>query len=304
MSIRFTRFMALVCSLLVTLLALLPAQDAFAADQKWINQVWSDYKAYNKKTVNAYNAYQKQADKVYKQLNDKSSSDLDELEQKVLKDQEEWVQQLEADLEQLKLKYGGSTELADELAKYERYINPSYLNSPMYTYTKAADRNYLNSTMWRLSKALDENYLNSLMWKYSRTIDSNYLNSSAWKFKNTVDENYLNSPMWKLRNGSDKNYLNSPIWKYSKGKISKATAKSSYNKLFKAQTAASAKSNAQRKQEISDIAASTKTKVAEIYNGSVQSLEQQREETLRSISELRKSISGEGLVWEPLLTEQ
>ena len=45
-------------------------------------------------------------------------------------------EKLQADLDQLKLKYEGNRDLKDKLTQYERLINPSYLNSPMWKYAK------------------------------------------------------------------------------------------------------------------------------------------------------------------------
>ncbi|MGG4103845.1 hypothetical protein AAXB25_07935 [Paenibacillus lautus] len=292
------------CSLLLAVSVLIPQTTVHAADQKWMNQVWSEYQSYNKKTVNAYNTYQKQADKKYQQFYDESHASLDQLERTVLEDQKLWDEKLKADLDQLKLKYEGNRDLKDKLAQYERFINPSYLNSPMWKYANAANRHYLNSTLWKLSKEMNEDYLNSLMWTYKKTIDPDYLNSSAWKFYKTVSETYLNSPMWKLRNGSSTSYLNSPMWKYKHGKISKATAKSQYSKLFKEQTTAISMSNAARKSEIEKMASSTQKKIADLYKETVITLETRREEALRSIFDLRIEITGEGLQWETLLVER
>lgn len=292
------------CSLLLAVSVLVPLTTVHAADQKWINQVWSEYKSYNKKTVNAYNNYQKQADKKYKAFYNASHASLDQLEKKVLEDQKQWDEKLRADLEQLKLKYEGNRDLRDKLAQYERFINPSYLNGPMWKYANAANRNYLNSTLWKLSKEMNEDYLNSWMWTYKKTITPSYLNSSAWKFSKTVSESYLNSPMWKLRNGSSTSYLNSPMWKYKQGKISKATAKSQYGKLFKEQTTAISKGNAARKSEIKKMASGTQKNIDELYKETVVILETRREEALKSISDLRIEIAGEGLKWEALLVEK
>lgn len=41
------------CSLLLAVSVLIPQTTVHAADQKWMNQVWSEYKSYHKKTVNA-----------------------------------------------------------------------------------------------------------------------------------------------------------------------------------------------------------------------------------------------------------
>lgn len=292
------------CSLLLAVSVLFPQTTVHAADQKWMNQVWSEYKSYNKKTVNAYNNYQKQVDKKYKVFYDASHASLDQLEKKVLEDQKQWDEKLQADLDQLKLKYEGNRDLKDKLTQYERFINPSYLNSPMWKYAKAADRDYLNSTLWKLSKEMNEDYLNSLMWTYKKTITPSYLNSSAWKFSKMVSESYLNSPMWKLRNGSSTSYLNSPMWKYKQGKISKATAKSQYSKLLKEQTTAISKGNAARKSEITKMASDTQKKIGELYKETVITLETRREEALKSISDLRIEITGEGLQWEALLVEK
>ncbi|WP_036671081.1 MULTISPECIES: hypothetical protein [Paenibacillus] len=292
------------CSLLLAVSVLVPLTTVHAADQKWINQVWSEYKSYNKKTVNAYNNYQKQVDKKYKAFYNASHASLDQLEKKVLEDQKQWDEKLRADLEQLKLKYEGNRDVKDKLTQYERLINPSYLNGPMWKYAKAADRGYLNSTLWRLSKEMNEDYLNSWMWTYKKTITPSYLNSSAWKFSKTVSESYLNSPMWKLRNGSSSSYLNSPMWKYKQGKISKATAKSQYSKLLKEQTTAISKGNAARKSEITKMASGTQKKIDELYKETVVILEARREEALKSISDLRIEIAGEGLQWEALLVEK
>lgn len=292
------------CSLLLAVSVMVPLTTVHAADQKWINQVWSEYKSYNKKTVNAYNHYQKQVDKKYKAFYNASHASLDQLEKKVLEDQKQWDEKLRADLEQLKLKYEGNRDVKDKLTQYERLINPSYLNGPMWKYAKAADRGYLNSTLWKLSKEMNEDYLNSWMWTYKKTITPSYLNSSAWKFSKTVSESYLNSPMWKLRNGSSSSYLNSPMWKYKQGKISKATAKSQYSKLFKEQTTAISKGNAARKSEITKMASGTQKKIDELYKETVVILEARREEALKSISDLRIEIAGEGLQWEALLVEK
>ncbi|RAR41786.1 hypothetical protein [Paenibacillus sp. MDMC362] len=260
------------CSLLLAVSVLFPQTTVHAADQKWMNQVWSEYKSYNKKTVNAYNNYQKQVDKEYKVFYDASHASLDQLEKKVLEDQKHWDEKLQADLDQLKLKYEGNRDLKDKLTQYERFINPSYLNGPMWKYAKAADRDYLNSTLWKLSKEMNEDY--------------------------------LNSPMWKLRNGSSTSYLNSPMWKYKQGKISKATAKSQYSKLFKEQTNAISKGNAARKSEITKMASGTQKKIGELYKETVITLETRREEALKSISDLRIEITGEGLQWEALLAQK
>ena len=209
----------------------------------------------------------------------------------MLEDQKQWDEKLQADLDQLKLKYEGNRDLKDKLTQYERLINPSYLNSPMWKYAKAADRDYLNSTLWKLSKEMNEDYLNSLMWTYKKTITPSYLNSAAWKFSKMVSESYLNSPMWKLRNGSSTSYLNSPMWKYKQGKISKATAKSQYSKLFKEQTTAISKGIA-RKSEITKMATGTQKKIGELYKETVITLETRREEALKSISDLRTEITG------------
>lgn len=300
--LRFMRkSLVLICSLLLAASALMPLTTVHAADQKWIDQVWKDYKAYNKKTVNAYNNYQKQIDNQYKKFYDASHASLDQLEQKVLEDQKLWNEKLEADLEQLESRYEGNRDIQAKLREYGRVINPYHMSSPMWKYATAAKRHYLNSTMWKLDKEMNENYLNSMMWTYKKSITPTYLNSSAWKMATNVNENYLNSPMWKLKNGSSSSYLNSPIWKYDKGKISKAAAKTQYSKLFKAQTAALSKSNAAIKREIATMANNTQNKLGELYTESVRSLEAQREETLKRISELRAEITGEGLSWEPLL---
>ena len=94
--------------LLLAVSVLFPQTTVHATDQKWMNQVWSEYKSYNKKTVNAYNNYQKQVDKKYKVFYDASHASLDQLEKTVLEDQKQWDEKLQADLDQLKLKYEGT----------------------------------------------------------------------------------------------------------------------------------------------------------------------------------------------------
>ncbi|KOR87975.1 hypothetical protein [Paenibacillus solani] len=300
----FRKSCLIICSLLLAVSVLMPLSAVHAADQQWINQIWSEYKSYNKKTVNAYNAYQKQVDKKYKQFYDASQASLNQLEKKVLDDQKQWNETLQADLSQLKLRYEGNRDLNNKLTQYERYINPHYLNSPMWKYKNAADRHYLNSTLWRLSKQVDEHYLNSWMWRYKKAIDPHYLNSPAWRMKNTVSESYLNSSMWKLKNASSSSYLNSPMWKYARGKISKATAKNQYSKLFKAYTAELSESNADRKSEIASMEKEAQKSIDQLYKDTVLALETRREETLQSISDLRIEITGEGLQWEALLVEK
>ena len=292
------------CSLLLAVSVLIPQTTVHAADQKWMNQVWSEYQSYNKKTVNAYKTYQKQADKKYQQFYDESHASLDQLERTVLEDQKQWNEKLKADLDELKRIYAGNRDMQSKLTQYERMISPHQLNSPMWSYTKAATRSYLNGTLWKLDKEASETYLNSLMWTYKKTITPTYLNSSAWKFRNTVSATYLNSPMWNLRNASSSTYLNSPMWKYKHGKISKATAKSQYNKLFKEYTGQLSKSNAARKSEIANMESSTRQKLGQLFNDTVLSLEKRREEALKSISDLRIEITGEGLQWEALLVER
>lgn len=295
------KFLLVACAILIASAAILPVSAADAADQKWIKQVWSGYKAYNLKTVTAYKAYQKQVDKNYKQFYDASQAALNELESKVLSDQKRWNEILETDLLQLEQLYGSSQAMADDLRKYRNYISPTYLNSPMWKYSKEASRAYLNSKMWKLDKELSDTYLNSYMWTYRKTISPTYLNSAAWKMKNNVSETYLNSHMWKLRNGSNDTYLNSPIWKYRQGKLSKAQAKKQYDKLYKEQTTALANYNTARKKEVTNMANSTKKKVNDLHLQTIKALEAQRAETLKEISELRMKLAGEGLKWEPLL---
>ncbi|MEK3731802.1 MULTISPECIES: hypothetical protein [Paenibacillus] len=295
----------IMCSLLIATAVLVPAGAVHAADQKWINQVWSDYKAFNKKTVDTYNKYQARIEQDYKRFNDKSQAALDELERKVLEDQEHWVQLLNDDYEALSARYAdGSLNMRNQLMKYNRYINPGHMGSPMYNYARQANIGMLNSTMWKLDKELNDAFLNSYMWTYREAINPASLNSSAFKFKNTVNESYLNSAMYKLRNASSSSSLNSPMWKYKMGRISKTAAKNEYNKLFKKYTTEMSQSNAVRKKEIADMASSTQKKVEQLYIQTVLSLEEQREKTLQSISDLRKEITGEGLEWEPLFEEE
>ncbi|OOC59466.1 hypothetical protein [Paenibacillus ihbetae] len=302
---RFMRkWLLMVCGLLFAVSSMMPLTTAHAADQKWINQVWNDYKAYNKKTVNAYNNYQNQMDKQYKQFYEASHASLDQLEKTLLDDQKLWNEKLEADLEQLKAKYEGNRDIQDKLREYAREINPTSMRSSMWKYVSEAKRHYMSSTLWKLDKEMSDTYLNSMMWTYKKTITPTYLNSAAWKMAKNVNEHYLNSPMWKLKNGSNAHYLNSPIWKYKKGQISKSAAKSQYSKLFKTQTAALSKSNAALKQQITAMASGTEKKLGELYADSVKSLEAQREETLSRISKLRAEITGEGFTWEPLLIKE
>lgn len=299
----FRKSLLIVCSLLVATVVLFPAGDVHAADQKWINKVWSDYTAYNKKMVDAYNKYQDRIERDYEKFHDRSHAALDELERKVLEDLDYWSQWLENDLEILRQKYEGNREMQNALLKYSRYINPGHLGSPMYEYASAANRGMLNSTMWKLNKEMNESYLNSLMWTYRKTIDPSYLNSSAFKFKNNVNESYLNSPMFKLRNASNSSYLNSPMWKYARGRISKAAAQKEYNTLFKKYTTELAQGNAKRKKEIADMASNTEKKLEQLYFETIVALEERRGKSLQIISELRKEIAGEGLKWEPLFDE-
>lgn len=296
------KFFLVACAFFIAFTALIPLPTVEAAsDQKWINQVWNKYKTYNKKTVSDYKTYQQQIDKNYKQLYDTSQAALDVLESKVLADQEQWNEKLKDDLDEMERLFGDNRDMANKLRDYKNFISPTYLNSPMWKYTKEASRTYLNSKMWKLDKELSETYLNSYMWKYNKTISPTYLNSAAWKMKNNVSETYLNSYMWKLRNASSDTYLNSPMWKYRSGKISKTQAQKQYDALYKQQTTALANNNAARKKEIANMANSTKTNVNQLILETSQALESQREETLQRISEARKKLTGEGLTWEPLL---
>ncbi|WP_235439757.1 hypothetical protein [Paenibacillus sp. DMB20] len=45
----------------------------------------------------------------------------------------------------------------------------------------------------------------------------------------------------------------------------------------------------------------TKRKLEELYLATIKGLEDQRENSLQAVSELRKKITGEGLEWKPLL---
>lgn len=295
------RFMLMVCAFLLASAAILPASVVDAADQKWIKQVWSGYKAYNNKTVNAYKTYQKQIDKNYKQFYDSSNAALDALESKVHEDQRFWIEKLEADYKQLDQQYGNNRETANDLRKYRSYISSTNLNSPMWKYSIAASRSHLNSTLWKLDKALTDTHLNSYMWTYRQTISPTHLNSAAWNMRNNVTDTHLNSYMWILRNSSSDTSLNSPMWKYRTGTLSKTQAKKQYDKSYKELTTALANYNTARKKEIASMADSTEKKVNELHQRTVQALEDQREQTLKDISELRTKIAGEGLQWEPLL---
>lgn len=52
---------------------------------------------------------------------------------------------------------------------------------------------------------------------------------------------------------------------------------------------------------IAETAASADRKIQQLYLETVSALEKHRNETLQSISDQRKKITGEGLTWEPLL---
>ncbi|MGM1049581.1 MAG: hypothetical protein ACQEXX_26075 [Bacillota bacterium] len=295
------KFMLMACALLIASAAILPVSAVDAADKKWINQVWSQYETYNKKTVDAYKAYQERIDKDFKQFNDSSNAVLDALESKVLSDQKVWIEKLEADYEQLDQLYGNNREMADDLKRYRNYINPANFNSPMWKYSIAANRTHFNSTLWKLDKALNDAHFDSYMWNYSKTINPAHFNSAAWKMKNNVSDTSFDSNMWHLRKLSSDSSFDSTMWKYSKGKLSKTQAKKQYDKLFKELTTALAKYNTARKKDITDMVNSTKKKVNELHHQTIQALESQREKTLKEISELRTKITGEGLQWEPLL---
>lgn len=296
----FSKSMRITCGLLLAAAALLPAASAHAADDQWIAQVWKEYTAYNKKTVDAYESYLKQTERAYQQFYDDSHRKYEEMMAHVHADQKEWHEKLEADLKELQERYGDDKNVKSKLRQYSNDINPNFLNSPMWKYEVGGNPNYLNSTMWKLNKALNENYLESLMWTYSKTINPNYLNSSMWKYSKTVNENYLNSPMQKLKKGSSEHHLGSPIQKYSKGKLTKTQAKKLYAELKKEQTANVSKGVAASKKAIAELAASTEKEIGALHTQTVQLLEKQREESLQAISDLRKEICGEGLQWEPL----
>ncbi|MDR0271129.1 MAG: hypothetical protein LBJ26_24025 [Paenibacillus sp.] len=291
--------------LMVALVMVLPSGAAnAAADTKWINQVWNDYTAYNKKITVSYNKYQQQIDASYKEYLKQYTARMNDLESKVLADQKQWNDQLQADLDMLQKKYGDNQTKAGDLRTYEHAINPKYLNSPMNCYVTKANRNFLNSTMWEYAVALNENFLNSETWEYHKDINSNYLNSPAFKYKNAVNENFVNSPMQTLKAASNKDYVNSPIWKYKLGKISKTKAMQDYTKIYKEQTAKLTEDITTYKQAIANRAAVTRKNLDALHEKSVNDLEKQREETLQSISDLRAKVCGEGLSWQPLLKTQ
>ncbi|WP_228101363.1 hypothetical protein [Paenibacillus donghaensis] len=298
------KFLLPILGLVTALVMVLPSGSAHAADTKWINQVWNDYKAYNKKITEAYKADQQQMDANYKEYLKQYTDRMNSVENKVLADQKEWNEKLQADLTKLQEQYGGSREKADDLRKYKQMINPKFMDSPMNRYATQANRNFLNSTMWEYSKALNENFLNSKTWKYKKDINPNFLDSPAFKYKNAVNENFLNSPMQKLKMASSKDYVNSPMLRYNIGKISKTKAQQEYAKIYKEQTANLAAIIKSNKQAIANTEAETRKELDALHEKSVDDLEKQREETLRSISEMRARICGEGLSWQPLLKAQ
>lgn len=291
----------LALSLLLVSLAFLPAGSAQAADSKWISQVWSKYETYNKKTVASYDAYMKKTTDTYNAYFKEQNDRLAELERIVLEDQKQWNERLGADLAELEERYGDDRELKQELKEYERDINPNLLSSPMGLYTRAANRNLLSSTLGVYARALNENLLSSYMAEYKKAVNPNNLSSPANSLKKTVSDSYLSSPMNTLMKSSSTNYISSPIYKYSRGKISKTKAQQEYNKLYKKYTEQISKDTAAHKKEIAETAASADRKIQQLYLETVSALEKQRNETLQSISDQRKKITGEGLAWEPLL---
>lgn len=284
-------------------MTLLQVSTAEAADSKWIKQVWGEYQSYHKKTVDAYTNDQRQMEKVYQQFYNQSHQAFSALKEKVHADQAYWNEKLTTDLSELKEKYGSNRELADVLKEYERNISPNRSDSLMWKYVKESNPNYTDSMLWMYSTSINESYLNSSMWTYNKAINPRYLNSPGWKYSNAVNENYLNSPMWKLKNDSNSNYLNSPMWKYKYGKLSKEKAKKSYTALRKKHIKAVSAAAAANKKAIQATLERVRKEIGELHAASVRGLEQERENALLKLSELRKTICGEGLEWKPLLTD-
>ncbi|WP_082926747.1 hypothetical protein [Paenibacillus tuaregi] len=287
--------------LLLMMVIFMPAGPVQAADSKWINQVWSNYKAYNKKTVAAYNNYMDQQTQTYNTYLKTQNDRLAELERIVLEDQNKWNEKLEADLADLQKRYGDNRDLRSELNEYARNINPNSLSSPMGIYTREANRNSLSSTMGTFARAINENSLSSYMGDYKRAISPNLLSSPAYALNKTVSDSYISSPMYALMKNSSTSYITSPIYAYSRGKISKTKAQQQISKLYKELTAKIAKDIARYKQQIANTASSSENKIQDLYLKTVRALEAQRNASLQNISDQRKKICGEGLTWEPLL---
>lgn len=291
----------LALSFLLMALAFLPAGSVQAADNKWIKQVWSKYEAYNTKTVDAYDSYMLQLTNKYNTYLKGQNDQLAELESIVLEDQKKWNEKFAADLAELKKRYEGNRDLRSALNDFDRAINPNSLSSAMGLYTRAADRSLLNSTMGIYDRAIDDSVISSYMAEYKKATNPNSIGSSAYSLHKTVSDNFISSPMYELMKSSSTNYVSSPVFDYSRGKISKAKAQKQYSKLYQQYTAQISRDMAKYKQEISRTAQTSELNIQALYLKTVSALETQRNETLQSISDLRKKISGEGLTWEPLL---
>ncbi|MBD8499993.1 hypothetical protein [Paenibacillus arenosi] len=291
-----------VCSMLAALFVMLPvAQAAVVADTQWMQQVWDEYRVYNKKTAAEYGSYQDSIDDDYRKYFERSHQQYEQLLVKVKQDLQKWDNYFEADIKALKKKYSKNKKMMKKIESYERAVDQGRLHEAMNKYARACNPDVLHSLMWTYDAAIDEDRLHSSMWKYNRDIDPDVLHSSAWKLSNTVDEDHLHGPMWKLKRGSDKDTLHSPVWKHNRGDSTLEEAKKQYAELHEGEVKAVTDDSADAKEAIALTIKRTSTDISVQSTATIRGLEKQREASLKEVSELRRKITGKGFTWKPLL---
>ena len=277
--------------------------NVFAANQKFIDQVKTEYTTYESKTSQEYENYQQSTTKEFEQYQKDELNSFGLFANQTKQDTQRLDQELSKDLDSLKKRYSGNSSYDTRLRDYENKINPNYLGSPTQQYVNCTNPNYLNSFMMQYKNAVNQNYLDSPMMKYKNAVNENYLNSPMMQYKNAVNENYLNSPMSKLKNGSNENYLNSIMNQYSRGKLAQQEAGNQWRALFQKENQAIQTIKNQSTASIQQIKNASEDAILKQKYETVNGILQQRAQTLETINELRTEYFGEGFSFEALIPD-
>lgn len=277
--------------------------NVFAANQKFIDQVKTEYTTYESKASLEYENYQQSTTKEFEQYQKDELNSFGLFANQTKQDTQKLDQELSKDIESLKERFGGNSSYGTKLRDYENKINPNYLGSPMQQYVNSTNPNYLNSLMMQYKNAVNQNYLDSPMMKYKNAVYENYLNSPMMQYKNAVNENYLNSPMSKLKNGSNEHFLNSIMNQYSRGKMGQQEASNQWRALFQKESQAIQTMKSQSTASIQQIKNASEDAILKQKYETVNGILQQRAQTLQTINEIRTDYFGEGLSFEALIPD-
>ncbi|WP_458412977.1 copper amine oxidase N-terminal domain-containing protein [Schinkia sp. CFF1] len=289
--------------LLGCVMAISAPNNAFAANQNFINQISNEYSKYESNISNDYQSFKQTTTTKFEEFEKEEYNSFAHFSNQTKKDVEKLDQLLQADLENLKNKYDGNSAYSLKLRDYGNKINSDYLASPMQKYANSINPDYLNSFMMKYKNAVNENYLNSPMMKYKNAVNENYLNSSMMKYKNAVNADFLNSPMFKLKNGSNVNFLNSIMFQYNNGKIGQQEASKQWKALLQKENKAIQGIEIESTQSIQQIAGDSKDTILKQKYETVNGILKQREQTLDSIAKAHAEYFGEELSLDPLIPD-